>query len=84
MMATDLAAVLAEERRIMNFYAPHYDAAPLSNSYVYRIVRSQFVDWIVKTLRDSGRDPALLSVLEAGCGSGSVIDLPERVTTCSL
>jgi len=42
-MATDLAAVLAEERRIMNLYAPDYDAATLANSYVYQIERSQFV-----------------------------------------
>ncbi len=74
-MTTDLAAVLAEERRIMNLYAPDYDAATLANSYVYRIERSQFVEWITKTLRDAGRNPRELSVLEAGCGTGGVIEL---------
>jgi len=73
-MATDLAAVLAEERRIMNLYAPDYDAATRTNSYVYQIERSQFIEWITKTLRDAGRDPRELSVLEAGCGTGSVLD----------
>lgn len=74
-MATDLAAVLAEERRIMNLYAPFYDAATLTNSYGYQIERSRFVEWMTKTLRDAGRDPRELSVLEAGCGTGSVLDL---------
>jgi len=74
-MATNLAAVLAEERRIMNLYAPHYDAATLANSYVYQIERAQFVEWLTQTLRDAGRDPRELSVLEAGCGTGGMIDL---------
>lgn len=78
MTAIDLATVLAEERRIMNFYAPHYDTATLTNAYVYRIARAQFVDWIAATLREAGRDLEQLTVLEAGSGTGSVTDLMSQ------
>jgi SAM-dependent methyltransferase len=74
-MTTALSEVLGEERRIMNLYAPHYDAAVLSNSYVYRIERAEFVAWMTETLRDAGRDPRTLSVLDAGCATGGVMDL---------
>ena len=46
MSTTDLATAMAEERRIMNLYAPDYDAANLTNAYVYRLERAQFVDWV--------------------------------------
>jgi SAM-dependent methyltransferase len=72
------AEVLAEERRIMNLYAPHYDAATLTNSYVYRLVRAEFVDWLVRTLRADGREPAALSVLDVGCGPGTATTLLAR------
>ncbi len=74
-MTADLATVLAEERRIMNLYAPDYDAAVLTNAYVYRLERSAFVAWMAHTLRAAGRDPRTAAVLDAGCGTGSVIDL---------
>jgi ubiquinone/menaquinone biosynthesis C-methylase UbiE len=69
------ATVLGEERRIMNLYAPHYDVATLTNSYVYRLVRAGFVDWVVQVLRDAGREPARLSVLDVGCGPGTATAL---------
>jgi ubiquinone/menaquinone biosynthesis C-methylase UbiE len=73
--ATDLATVRAEERRIMNLYAPVYDGAVKTNGYVYQIERAQFVEWIAKTLRDVGRNPRTESVLDVGCGTGSASEL---------
>jgi SAM-dependent methyltransferase len=75
---TDLPTVLSEERRIANLWAPHYDAATLSNAYVYRIERSQFVTWVVATLREESPDPRTLSILDAGCGTGDVIQRLSR------
>jgi SAM-dependent methyltransferase len=77
-MSTDLSAVLAEERRIMNLYAPHYDVGMLTNGYVYRIERSRFVTWVASTVRAAGRQPGTLSVLDAGCGPGNIVALLMR------
>lgn len=78
MTTVGLAEVLDEERRIMNLYAPHYDAATFTNSYVYRIQRAAFVDWMTATLRAGGRDPGTLSVLDVGCATGGVMELMSR------
>jgi SAM-dependent methyltransferase len=62
----------------MNLYAPYYDAATFTNSYVYRIERTDFVDWMTAMLRAAGRDLRTLSVLEVGCATGGVMDLLSR------
>jgi ubiquinone/menaquinone biosynthesis C-methylase UbiE len=73
-----LAETLAEERRIAEAWAPHYDRAGLSNAYVYRIERARFAAWVSATLRSAGRDPGTLALLDAGCGTGDVVDRVSR------
>jgi SAM-dependent methyltransferase len=77
-VTASLATVLAEERRIMNLYAPHYDDAMLTNSYVYQLERAAFVAWAARTVRASGGRPDALTVLDAGCGPGTVTALLAR------
>jgi ubiquinone/menaquinone biosynthesis C-methylase UbiE len=71
----DLATVLAEERRIMNDWAAGYDTAMISGAYVYTFERQAFARWVAATVRNAGRDPAALAVLDAGCGTGSFVEL---------
>jgi ubiquinone/menaquinone biosynthesis C-methylase UbiE len=80
----DLPTILAEERRIMDLWAPDYDRAALSNAYVYRLERAEFVTWVVETLRTDGRDLPTLSVLDAGCGTGDVIERLSREGVTNL
>jgi ubiquinone/menaquinone biosynthesis C-methylase UbiE len=74
----DLATVLAEERRIMNEWAPAYDTAMISSAYVYRLEREAFARWVAATVRGAGREPAVLDALDAGCGTGSLVELLAR------
>jgi ubiquinone/menaquinone biosynthesis C-methylase UbiE len=69
-----LADTLAEERRIAETWAPDYDRAAMSNAYVYRIERARFAAWVASTLRGAGRDPGTLALLDAGCGTGDVVE----------
>ena len=69
-----LARTLAEERRIAETWAPDYDRAGFSNAYVYRIERARFAAWVAGTLRAAGRDPGKLALLDAGCGTGDVVE----------
>lgn len=62
----------------MNLWAPHYDAAMLTNGYVYRRERAEFAGWVAATLREAARDPRTVSVLDVGCGTGSMIELLSR------
>ena len=71
----DLAAVLEEERELMNFYAPHYRTSLLFNSYYYREERRRFADWMLRILAGAGRDPSTLSFLDVGCGTGELLEL---------
>jgi SAM-dependent methyltransferase len=75
MPTADLQTVLAKERELMNFYAPHYQTSYFINSYFYREDRRMFTDWIIKTLRRNGREPEKLSILEVGTATGDVLDL---------
>lgn len=68
-------AVLAEECRIMNLYAPHYRCNTLTNSLPYQIERAQFADWVRDTVVDAGMVPAQAQVLDVGCGTGEVLEL---------
>jgi len=81
---TNLAAIMAEERRIMNTWAPHYDAAAFTNGYVYRLERAQFTAWVARTVRQAGHEPHTLSVLDAGCGTGDVIERLFRLGFMNL
>jgi len=71
--AADMARVHAEERRIMNAWAPGYDAWMVSSSYVYARFRRAFARWVLEILRSDGLDPAALSILDAGCGTGALL-----------
>lgn len=62
----------------MNFYAPQYRTSLLFNSYYYREERRRFVDWAVGRLEAAGRDPAALSFLEVGAGTGEIVELLSR------
>jgi len=75
MPRADLETVLAKERELMNSYAPFYQVSNFFNSYVYREERRKFTDWIVRTLRHAGREPASLSILEVGAGTGDTLEL---------
>ena len=74
-MTVDLSTVISKERELMNMYAPHYRSSYFINSYYYKMERQWFVDWIIRTLRDSGRDPSSTSILEVGTATGDVLDL---------
>ncbi|NNE07302.1 MAG: class I SAM-dependent methyltransferase [Gemmatimonadetes bacterium] len=78
----DLDAVLAEERELMNFYAPNYRALQFFNSYYYQQERRCFVDWILKTVRAAGRDPAGLAFLDVGSGTGEILE-PLAAAGCA-
>ncbi len=70
----DLDAVLAEERELMNFYAPQYRASQFFNSYYYQQERLHFVDWVLATVRAAGRDPKTLAFLDVGSGTGEILE----------
>jgi SAM-dependent methyltransferase len=74
-VAHDLDAVLAEERELMNYYAPHYRASLFFNSYYYQQERRYFVDWLLRTLREDGRDPREAHFLDVGSGAGEILEL---------
>lgn len=74
-VAHDLDAVLAEERELMNFYAPNYRAVQFFNSYYYQQERLFFVNWLLKTVRAAGRDPEGLAFLDVGSGTGEILEL---------
>lgn len=71
----DARAVIDEERRISELYAPEYRRNTLTNSYPYQLERRQFADWVMATLVESGLDPAQLRALDAGCGSAEILEL---------
>jgi ubiquinone/menaquinone biosynthesis C-methylase UbiE len=77
MTEPDLSTVLAEEETIMDVWARDYDDAALSNAYLYRLERGQFASWIARTVSSADREPGSASVLDAGCGTG---DLLERLS----
>jgi len=69
-----LKNVLAEEQRIMDEFAPVYDAAMITNSYVYSLERKRFVKWLTGLAAEAG-ELSEMSVLDAGCASGGVLEL---------
>lgn len=71
----DAQAVIDEERRISELYAPEYRRNTLTNSYPYQLERRQFADWVIATLVESGLDPAQLRALDVGCGSAEILEL---------
>lgn len=66
-------AVIAEEQRIMDLYAPHYRATTLTNSYPYQLERQRFADWIVSVVGERGTDFGTLCGLDVGCGTGDIL-----------
>lgn len=71
----DAQAVIDEERRISELYAPDYRHNTLTNSYPYQLERRQFADWVVATLVEAGLDPGQLRALDVGCGSAEILEL---------
>lgn len=69
----DLATVLAEERRLMNSYAPYYHESLHINSYFYREERRRFVAWVTGLLAADKRNPRATSILNVGCATGHVL-----------
>lgn len=69
-----LAEALAEEREIMDLYAPEYRRWTLTGGLVYRFERADFVRWALQVLREAGRDPAELRFLDVGCGTGELLE----------
>lgn len=76
--------VLAREREIMDRWAAGYDAASLTSSYVYRLEREAFADWVIDQLRSGGVEPSEASILDAGCGTGALIEMLARRGAGSL
>jgi SAM-dependent methyltransferase len=70
----DVQTVLAKEREIMNSFAPHYRTSYFGNSYFYREERKRFMAWVLRTLREAGRDPARLSFLNPGSSVGDLLE----------
>ena len=73
----DLSTVLAEEQRIMDEYATDYDNAILANSYVYQLERDRFFRWMMEIVHSAG-DPSQMSVLDAGCATGAMLERLEQ------
>jgi len=71
----DAQAVIDEERRISELYAPDYRHNTLTNSYPYQRERREFADWVVATLVDAGLHPRELRALDVGCGSAEILEL---------
>jgi ubiquinone/menaquinone biosynthesis C-methylase UbiE len=69
-----LEAVLAEERAIMDEYAPEYRRWTMTSGLVYRVERREFVAWALDTLRKAGLDPRALRFLDVGCGTGELLE----------
>lgn len=69
-----LAEALAEEREIMDLYAPEYRRWTLTGGLVYRIERADFVRWALRVLREAGHDPTELRFLDVGCGTGELLE----------
>lgn len=76
--------ILAEELRIMEMWAPHYRTSTLANSCEYQIERREFADWIVATVNAAGIEPRDAAVLDAGCGTGEVLQLLQERGFSSL
>jgi SAM-dependent methyltransferase len=70
----EVAALLAEERELMDAWAPSYDVTQVSNGLVYQLERAAFARWIGERVRAAGRDPGRLSLLDAGCGNGQLAE----------
>lgn len=79
----DLPTVLAEEQRIMDEYASDYDSAIFTNSYVYQLERERFFRWMMEIVRDAG-DPSRMSVLDAGCATGAMLERLEQAGFAQL
>jgi len=71
--------ILAEERRIMDLYAPHYRTNSLTNSYPYQLERRRFADWLVSLVRPSTTDLSEMSVLDVGCGTGEILQYLDEM-----
>jgi ubiquinone/menaquinone biosynthesis C-methylase UbiE len=69
-----LDSALAEEREIMDEYAPEYRRWTMTGGLVYRVERREFVAWALEMLRRSGRDPRELRFLDVGCGTGELLE----------
>ncbi len=74
-MPKQLKEVLEEERKIMNGFAATYDYNPAFSSYFYTHERKMFMNWVLQTLKDAGRDCSQLSVLETGMGTGKILSI---------
>ena len=70
----ELAALHAEERDLMDAWAPHYDVSQVSNALVYQLERAAFARWIGERVRAGGGDPQRLSLLEVGCANGQLAE----------
>jgi SAM-dependent methyltransferase len=69
-----LSATLADERAIMDEYAPEYRRWTMTGSIVYRLERAAFVDWALGVLRDAGCQPTEMRFLDVGCGTGEILE----------
>ena len=58
----------------MDEFAPVYDTAMITNSYVYSLERQRFVKWLTGLATEAG-ELSEMSVLDAGCATGGVLEL---------
>lgn len=70
----ELTAVHAEERELMDAWAPFYDLSQVSNALVYQLERAAFARWVGDRVRAIGGDPRTLSLLDVGCGNGQLTE----------
>jgi len=70
----DLALTLRAEREIFDRLAPRYRDLLNGWGLNYRCERADFVAWILETLRESDRPMEGLRFLDAGCGTGELLE----------
>lgn len=71
----ELAAVLREERDIMNGFADHYESAIFTNAYVYQREREAFAAWVRDRLRQANVPLERACLLDVGCATGAILNL---------